>query len=365
MSLDPVTPPSPFERFGRLGAIIALIVLAGVAVVGGASFLGRRVGQTINSGTGGAGGAVTPGIDVEVVVPSGASAKEIAAILAAQGVIESASQFETVVRAAGASADLRAGTYQFVTGMEPSHVLDLLREGPAADTLRVTIPEGLRVVEIVARLAEATGRPESDFTTALESNAVITSLRKMGKSSALTDWEGLLFPDTYQVAKTEEPASILQRMADTMARKVNQVDWSRLEKAGYDRYEGIIIASLIESEVRVADERPLVSSVIANRLAADMPLQIDATVLYALGTRIAQEFDSSIDSPYNTYRVKGLPPTPISAPGLASLKAAAAPADTEYLYYVLSSKDGSHTFSTNLEDHNAAVQKARQEGILP
>lgn len=365
MSLDPVPPPSAFERFGRVGAIIALVVLAGVAVVGGASFLGRRVGETINSGSQGAGGDVEPGIDVEVVVPSGASAKEIAAILAAQGVIDSASQFETVVRAAGASSGLQAGTYRLVTGMEPSHVLDILREGPAADTLRVTIPEGLRVVEIVTRLAEATGKPESDFTDALESNAVITSLKKMGRSSTLADWEGLLFPDTYQIAKTQDPASILQRMADTMVQKVNQVDWSRLQDAGYDRYEGIIIASLIESEVRIGDERPLVSSVIANRLAQGMPLQIDATVLYALGTRLPEEFDAKVDSPYNTYEVQGLPPTPIAAPGLASLQAAAAPADTEYLYYVLSSKDGSHTFSTNLEDHNAAVQKAREEGILP
>lgn len=365
MSLDPVPPPSAFERFGRIGAVVALVVLAGVAVVGGASFLGRRVGQTINSGSEGTGGDVAPGIDVEVVIPAGASAKEIAAILAAQGVIASASEFETVVRAAGASSALQAGTYQLVTGMEPSHVMDILRDGPAADTLRVTIPEGLRVVEIVARLAEATGRPESDFTDALESNAVITSLKTMGDSPTLPDWEGLLFPDTYQVAQTEEPSSILQRMADTMAQKVNRVDWSTLQEAGYDRYDGIIIASLIESEVRVADERPLVSSVIANRLEADMPLQIDATVLYALGTRLPQEFDSTVDSPYNTYQVKGLPPTPIAAPGLASLQAAAAPANTEYLYYVLSSKDGSHTFSTNLEDHNAAIQKARDEGILP
>ncbi len=365
MSLDPAPSPSPFERFGRIGALIALVVLAAVGVVGGASFLGRRVGQTISTSGGGPGSDVAPGIDVEVVIPPGSSAKEIAAILAAQGVIRSASEFETVVRAAGASAALQAGTYQLATGMEPSHVMDILREGPTADTIMVTVPEGLRVVEIVARLAEATGKPESDFTDALESSAVITTLKKMGDSPTLADWEGLLFPDTYQVAKTEQPGSILQRMADTMAQRVGQVDWTGLENAGFDRYDGIIIASLIESEVRVADERPLVSSVIANRLAAEMPLQIDATVLYALGTRLPQQFDSTVDSPYNTYQVKGLPPTPIDAPGLASLQAAAAPADTEFLYYVLSSKDGSHTFSKTLEEHNAAVQKAREEGILP
>ncbi len=115
----------------------------------------------------------------------------------------------------------------------------------------------------------------------------------------------------------------------------------------------------------MADERPLVSSVIRNRLDEGMLLQIDASVLYALDTRDPSAFDSEVDSPYNTYLHPGLPPTPIAAPGRAALEAAAAPAETEYLYYVLSSPDGSHTFTTNLDDHNAAVRQAREDGVLP
>src|SRR5690606_14570458 len=111
---------------------------------------------------------------------------------------------------------------------------------------------------------------------------------------------------------------ILQRMASTMEERVASVDWGDLEDAGFDVYEGIVIASLIESEVRVADERPIVSSVIANRLADGMPLQIDATVLFALDTRDPAEFNNEVDSPYNTYQVAGLPPTPIAGPGLAA-----------------------------------------------
>jgi UPF0755 protein len=364
MSLEPIPPPSGFERFGRLGAVIALVVLAGIGVVAGASFLGRQVGQTFANGAD-AGADVEPGLDVEVVIPAGASAQDIAAILAAQGVVASAPQFEATVRSAGAAGELRAGSYELITGMESEAVLDVLRSGPIAEVMRITIREGLRVGEVISRLAEESGSAEEDFVTVLESGAVSTSLRDMGDSPTVADWEGLLFPDTYEFVRTATPADMLQRMASTMEQRVGSVDWDAFEAAGFDVYEGIVIASLIESEVRVADERPLVASVIANRLEEGMPLQIDATVLYALGTRDPAEFNNEVDSPFNTYAVTGLPPTPISGPGLAALQAAAAPADTDFLYYVLSDAEGGHTFTTNLDDHNAAVNQAREDGILP
>lgn len=365
MSLEPVPPPSGFERFGRLGAVIALVVLAGIGVVAGGSFLGRQVGGALGSNGPGDGVDVEPGLDVDVVIPTGASAQDIAAILAAQGVVASATQFEATVRSAGAAGELKAGAYQLVTGMEPEAVLDVLRIGPVAEVMRITIREGLRVEEVIARLADETGIPEGDFTEALENGDITTELKEMGDSPTLTDWEGLLFPDTYEFTRTATAQEMLQRMATTMEERVASVEWGDLEEAGYEAYEGIVIASLIEAEVRVADERPLVSSVIANRLEEGMPLQIDATVLFALGTRDPAEFNNEVDSPYNTYQVAGLPPTPISGPGLASLRAAAAPAESDYLYYVLSDAEGGHTFTTNLEDHNAAVQQAREDGILP
>lgn len=364
MSLEPVPPPT-FSRLGRIGAIVAIVALAGIAIVGGASFLGRQVGGALGGNGEVDAVDVEPGLEVEIVIPTGASAQDIAAILATQGVVRSASQFEAAVRTAGAAADLQAGTYELVTGMDSSEVLSVLLAGPIADSFRVTIREGLRVTEIVDELAEETGLPEEDFVAALESGVVSTELREMTESPELTDWEGLLFPDTYEFSRAATPADILSRLASTMEQRVSAVDWSDFETAGFDRYQGIIIASLIETEVRVADERPLVSSVIRNRLAEEMLLQIDATVLYALGTRDPADFDSQVDSPYNTYRFPGLPPTPIAAPGLAALEAAAAPADTDYLYYVLSNPDGSHTFTTNLDDHNAAVRKAREDGVLP
>lgn len=364
MSLEPVPPPSIISRLGKTGAVIAVVVLAGLAVVGGASYLGRQVGGALQD-NGQDGVAVEPGQEVEIVVPSGASAQDIAAILAAQGVVSSAAQFEGTVRAANAAGDLQAGTYLLETGMEPRDVLAILQIGPISDASRVTIREGLRVVEIIEELAEGTGISEEEFVEALESGVVSTSLVELPDEPELSDWEGLLFPDTYEFSRDASARSILQRLASTMEQRVAGVDWSDLEEAGFDIYEGIIIASLIESEVRVAEERPLVSSVVRNRLAEGMLLQIDATVLYALDSRDPDDFDSSVDSPYNTYDVGGLPPTPISAPGLASLEAAADPAETDFLYYVLSDTDGSHTFSTTLEEHNAAVQQAREDGVLP
>jgi UPF0755 protein len=154
-------------------------------------------------------------------------------------------------------------------------------------------------------------------------------------------------------------------MASTMEQRVNSIDWSTWEAKGYTPYEGIVVASLIETEVRVDDERPIVSSVINNRLDQGMALDIDATVLYALNTDDPAEFDREVDSPYNTYLYPGLPPTPIAAPGRASLEAAAAPETTEFFFYVLTDEEGRHAFATTLEEHNANVADSRERGILP
>jgi UPF0755 protein len=181
----------------------------------------------------------------------------------------------------------------------------------------------------------------------------------------LADWEGLLFPDTYEFASSAAPQAILQRMASTMEQRVNSVDWSAWKDLGYAPYEGIVLASLIETEVLLDVERPVVSSVIHNRLEIGMKLDIDATVLYALGTRDITQFDRDISSPYNTYVVGGLPPTPIASPGRASLEAAAAPDLTPFFFYVLSDLEGHHAFAETIEEHNNNVEIARDEGVLP
>ncbi len=360
---------TPLNRFRlhslKPPAIVGAIVLSGLGIVAGASSLAETIGSRFNvSDGGGSQGNFTPGQPVQIDIPLGSSTRDIADILAENGVVRSAAQFEALARTSGAATTLQAGSYDLLTLMEPEEVLDILLRGPVTRVFRITIPEGLRVTEIIDLLSEATTIPVEDFEAALLGGSLTTSLKQMPAEPTLSDWEGLLFPDTYEFSQNSTPEGILRRMVETMETRVDSVDWTSFEEAGFSRYQGLVIASLIESEVKVDEERPLVSSVIRNRLRDGELLQIDATVLYAVGSRDPRSINLDVDSPYNTYRVAGLPPTPISAPGLAALQAAANPAATEFKFYVLSALDGSHTFSVTFEEHQAAVAKARADGIL-
>lgn len=366
MTFDPEPPRPTWKRLSRVLLTVGLVALSGVLVVGGASYLGRQVGAAIGSDEVSESPVdVEPGQPVTIEIPPGSTGQDIGALLAAQGVVRSALEFEVAVRSVDAAERLQAGTYDMVTLMDASDVVAMLVSGPGPAVFRVTVIEGLRIEEILNSLAEDTGHTFSDFESALLDGDVSTSLREMPDEPELTDWEGLLFPDTYEFSRSVSAEDILQRMASTMEQRVNSIDWSAWEELGYTVYEGIVVASMIETEVLLDEERPLVSSVIHNRLEIDMPLEIDATVLYALGTRDVGRFDRGVDSPHNTYQVTGLPPTPIAAPGRASLEAAAAPAETDFFYYVLSDLEGHHAFATTLEEHNENVAQAREDGVLP
>ena len=338
-------------------ALVVIVTATGLArMIGGA--VGDSTDETEEV-------SVAPNLDVEIVVPPGASARQIGNILAEAGVIRSANEFELEVRDQAVANQLRAGSYQLVTGMDIDAVLPVLLRGPIADAYRVTIPEGLRVSEIIVILAEASGREVEEFETALLGGEVATDLRIMPDQPTFSDWEGLLFPDTYEFLRDSPPSEILQILADTMQERVGGVDWTAITEAGFDSYQGIIIASLIEAEVRVAEERPMVASVIFNRLGEGMALQIDASVLYGLNTRDPALFDNESESLYNLYKYAGLPPTPIGAPGRASLEAAAAPAETGFFFYVLSTPEGGHTFAETFDEHLANIERSRAAGILP
>jgi len=366
MTFEPVPQQPVWARAIKIVLLIGMVALAAVLIVGGASYLGRAVGTAIGpEDVSSVPANVEPGQPVTVEIPSGSTGQDIGALLAAQGVVRSALEFEVAVRAVDAAQQLQAGSYDFSTLMDPAEVVAMVVSGPAPAVYRLTVVEGLRTEEILVSLAENTPHEYSDFVEVLLDGAVSTSLLELPEEPTLTDWEGLLFPDTYEFVKSAAPEAILQRMASTMEQRVNSVDWTGWEDLGFTAYEGIILASLIETEVRVDTERPIVSSVIYNRLEMGMKLDIDATVLYALGTRDITQFDREVNSPYNTYAVTGLPPTPIASPGRSSLEAAAAPDVTPFIFYVLSDLEGNHAFSETLEEHNANVQTAREEGILP
>lgn len=366
MTFEPVPDQPGWSRILKVILIGAAIVLGAVVVVGGASYLGRTVGDALGPGdVSGAPVDVEPGQEVTIEIPSGSTGQDIGAILATQGVVRSALEFEVAVRNVDAAQKLQAGTYEMVTLMDPADVVAELVSGPSASVYRITVIEGLRVPEILTSLAEKTSYSFEDYESALLDGSVSTSLVEMPEEPVLADWEGLLFPDTYEFSRSAAPEAILQRLAATMEQRVDSIDWDAWEALGYTPYQGIILASLIETEVLLDEERPIVSSVIHNRLAEGMKLDIDATVLYAIGTRDISDFDREFDSPYNTYLVAGLPPTPIAAPGRASLEAAAAPDETPFFFYVLSDTEGHHAFAATIDEHNANVARAREDGVLP
>lgn len=366
----PDLPPEEEEDEGRwarttfkvLGTVALVLVLFGGAYAGVKVLAGM-----VNDALGGGDEIEGSGEQVEVVIPPGSSAAQIGRLLAEAEVIASAPEFERAVRLQQVSDRLQAGTYELETGMTVDAVIALLVEGPGGEVIRITLIEGLTVPQMLDSLAEQTGFEVADLRAPLL-NGLVDSDLLSDAARSLADWEGLLFPDTYEVYADDEPADILQLLADTAEERVNSVDWTYLTARGLTPYDGVIIASMIEREARLDEERPVIASVIYNRLDQDMLLQIDATVVYALGGLPEGGLslaDLQVESPYNTYLYKGLPPTPIAGPRLASLRAAAAPAETNYLFYVLFDADGRHAFTDDFDEFLQLQQEAREAGLIP
>lgn len=306
---------------------------------------------------------VPAGEPVRIVVVSGADAAGIATLLAEKGVVPNPWMFRLRARLSGADADLRAGKYDLRTGMAYGEVIEVLSSGPAVEYVMVTIPEGFVIEQIAQRLEEQAGIPASETIGLAKTGAAQFAKDHPYLASAYQgSLEGYLFPKTYRVAKGARSRDALELMLDQFDRELAGIDLAAAREEGFDLHQVVTIASVIEREAQLDGERPLVSSVIRNRLRRGMLLEIDATVEYVLpGNTFRLTYrDLRIDSPYNTYRYAGLPPGPISSPGLASIEAAVKPADTGYLYYVLTGKDGSHTFATNRADFLIAKQRSKE-----
>lgn len=296
--------------------------------------------------------AIEPGdfTPVTVTIPSGSGTLGIGRILEENGLIKSANSFRLQSKLKGMDGRYKAGAYTLSPSYTTTQIMNILISGDA-DTIRFTIPEGLTIAQTMERLS-AKGLINNDmFLKEIESGQFDYPFLKDAPSGA-SRLEGYLYPNTYDVFATASEHDIIDRMLKELNRIFTAQLYDRAEALGKNLNEVMTIASLIERESRVDSERALISSVIYNRLEKGMPLQIDATVQYALGEQ--KEFltyqDLEIDSPYNTYKVKGLPPGPICSPGEASIRAALYPENTDYLYYVLSKeKDGSHRFAANYE----------------
>ena len=340
------------------------VVLGAVVIVG--LFFGARYAA---SQIGGTAWNVVPGQSVDVVIEPGTSATNIYIVLNDAGVARAA-EIRTAARQAGVEAQLQAGVYSMTTDMDPEEVVrQLLLGGIPVDEGSFTVIEGWTIERILSELGEQTEFTEAEYRTALGNGTVTSPLAPNTSDvvTTITRWEGVLFPAKYQISANSTPVTILQRMADEMVERLDTVDWSRINELEISRYEALIIASLIQREAGTDADRPLISSVIHNRLREGIKLQIDATVVYAVGDvngRVTAE-DLKVPSPYNTYRIDGLPPTPIGTIQIISVDAAVNPDDTNYYFYVLASEDGSHAFSRTYEEHQENIQKSKDAGVLP
>lgn len=332
-----------------------------IALIGG----GYYAFQEWNPGGGGVRMAIEP---VAVEIPEGSGARDVARILQENGIVTSASAFTLSAAADGRSGQIQPGSYQLDSTLSTEQILDALTVPPeAVPAYTVTIPEGLTVEQTLQRIADAEGSP-----------LTVEQLREGLGLVALPSWipadrelpegaeafEGLLWPETYEFF-TDQPA------ADVLTRLIAQTDMVVTEvgaatRNGLSEYETLVLASLVEREARLPEERPVIASVIHNRLEIDQALQIDATVIYGIEVETGERPDGLLTadyefvSPWSTYTNAGLPPTPISGVGRSAMEGAAAPQDTPFFYYVVEDEaTGRHRFSETLDQHNQAIAEIR------
>lgn len=269
------------------------------------------------------------------------------------GIIRNPALFRLYARTHDLDKRIAAGTYKVSSGLSVPELLRLLTGGGQV-TKRFTLPEGLTVKEIAARLEQQNVVNAEAFLKELQTGKFDHAFLP-GGLAGLARFEGYLFPDTYQVFSDVSAHAVIELMLRRFAAVSEELNLpAEAARHGLTVHQAVTLASLVEREAKRSEERALIAGVLYNRLRKGMPLQVDATVQYALGVhreRILYK-DLTVDSPYNTYRVTGLPPGPIAAPGRASLLAVIRPAETDYLYYV-AKPDGSHAFSRTLSEHNA------------
>jgi UPF0755 protein len=299
---------------------------------------------------------------VSVDIPRRTGNAAIGDLLENKGVIGSSQAFQIYVGVTRAGP-FSPGHYTMRENLGVRDAVGILKSGPAkGPQFRLVVPPGLTLAAVADRVGMLRGHNRDTFLQVAQSGAV----RSKYQPPEVTSLEGLLYPDTYFVSKDETDQQILTRLVSAFDQKADTIGLSGANAAGMTPYQTVVAASLIEREAKLDEDRPLISAVIHNRLAAGRPLQIDATVCFAKGGCNASPTaaDLALDSPYNTYKVAGLSPTPISSVTVKSLQAAQNPAPVPYLYYVLSDKNGKHKFATTQEEHNRNVEEARQKGLL-
>jgi len=301
---------------------------------------------------------MTKGLNVEIEIKEGMSLTQVADLLAQKGIIDNSLLFKIYAQQKGIEKKIIPGTYNLKTGSDYDEVIKVISAGPPIVSFKLVIPEGFTVNQIVSRLIEDLPFiKETDIKDALNVGNYNYDFLK-DNNKVVQNLEGFLFPKTYEVLQQYTAQNIIEMFLSQYQFETSNLDYSFAIKNNFSAYDILKVASMIEREAYLPEERPLISAVIYNRLKLKMPLGIDATLSYFLNKwdEPLTESDLKTDTPYNTRLYEGLPPTPICNPGLDSIKAALNPANVDYLYYVVTDPvSHKHTFSKTLKEHNAIV----------
>ena len=348
--------PDKSRRVARWLIVVGMLAVMMLVAVAVAGFWVK--GQIDPSGP--------PGAEVVFNIPSGSTSSQIADKLAAKHIVSSGEVFRWYLRFKG-GGPFEAGQYHLRENSAMGDVVKVLEHGPdLPPAFSLTIPEGLWVSEIAKRVDKIDTLDGAKFLDLAKSGTVHSLFQPAGS----TTLEGLLFPDTYRIEEKEDEKGVLQRLVDTFDEVASGLGYADAPaKVGVSPYEAVIVASLVESEAKVDEDRPKIARVIYNRLAKGIPLGIDATFYYVLGEDRKgtglRKSDLEMDSPYNTRTHAGLVPTPIAAPGRASLEAAMNPAPGDWLYYVIADAKGHHAFSSDYNQFLRDKRTAQQNGLIP
>jgi UPF0755 protein len=300
--------------------------------------------------------------DIVVEIQPGSTPAQVGDTLEQKGVIASSAAFQEVAASAQFTS-WSAGNYDFVENSGPREALDTLRGGPrrSIPDIELLLPPGLTLQQIADRVGKLEGKSAQRFMEAAQSNTIRSRYQPADSPSL----EGFTWPDTYFIGANQTEPEILQKIVTQFDTKADEIGLgaSGAANGGLNPYQALVSASLIEAEAGSKDDAPLISAVIVNRLKDDMPLQIDATLCYAKGgcPPVPTDEDRKIDSPYNTYKNKGLPPGPIKTVSEVALRAALNPATVPYKYYV-SDAHGKTYYAVTLAEHEKNVAKARAAG---
>jgi UPF0755 protein len=301
---------------------------------------------------------IEKGIDVEFKIEEGMNLTQVSDLLEKKGIVDSGLFFKVYAEEKGAEKKLMPGSYNLKTGSEYADVLQVITAGPVVVTFKLLIPEGFRLNQVTERiLSDLPFITEPDLKKAIiPSNYSYDFLNN--NNMKVENLEGFLFPKTYEVLPQYNAQNVVEMFLSQYQLETSNLDYGFASDNNLSPYDILIIASMIEKEAYIPDERPLISAVIHNRLKINMSLGIDATLIYFLDKwdTPLTESDLKTDTPYNTRLYAGLPPTPICNPGLESIIAALNPAAVDYLYYVVTDPvNHKHSFSKTLQEHNENV----------